>query len=92
MHFLDIFFLNVCSCDRRKFIEYLHEILSRFSLLFCFVSLKKMRMIVGGKLPADSEFPDFQDFDVVHHYLQSNGPKCQARLRKRGQKSNYTNF
>lgn len=27
---------------------------------------------------------------MVHHYLQSNGPKCQARLRKRGQKGNWS--
>ncbi|XP_055316408.1 TRPL translocation defect protein 14 isoform X2 [Sitodiplosis mosellana] len=52
---------------------------------------RKLKFLVGGKLPADSEFPaDFQDFDVVHHYLQSNGPKCQARLRKRGQKGNWS--
>lgn len=41
-------------------------------------------------LPDDSEFPAFQDFDVVHHYLQSAGPKVQARLRKRGQKGHWT--
>lgn len=45
---------------------------------------------VNGKLPPKSDFPDFADFDVVHHYLQSNGPKCQARLRKRGQKGNWS--
>lgn len=50
----------------------------------------RISILVGGKLPSDSEFPDFQDFDVVHHYLQSNGPKCQARLRKRGQKGNWS--
>lgn len=54
-------------------------------VLFIFSSF-----IVGGQLPGDNVFPDFQDFDVVHHYLQSNGPKVQARLRKRGQKGNWT--
>ena len=43
-----------------------------------------------GSLPNDSEFPPFQDFDVVHHYLQSSGPNIQARLRKRGQKNHWS--
>lgn len=46
----------------------------------------KVKFLVTAPLPADSEFPPFQDFDVVHNYLQSNNPKMQARLRKRGQK------
>lgn len=46
--------------------------------------------VVEGPLPPDSEFPSFQDFEVVHHYLQSAGPKAQARLRKRGQKNHFT--
>lgn len=41
-------------------------------------------------LPDAAEFPDFADFEVVHHYLQSVGPKLQARLRKRGQKGHWT--
>lgn len=45
---------------------------------------------VVATLPPDSEFPPFQDFDVVHHYLQSAGPKVQARLRKRGQKNHWS--
>jgi len=39
----------------------------------------------SGPLPDDSVFPPFQDFEVVHNYLQSNSPN-QVRLRKRGQK------
>lgn len=41
-------------------------------------------------MPDDSEFPDFADFEVVHHYLQSAGPKLQPRLRKRGQNGHWT--
>uniref|UniRef100_T1GG27 Uncharacterized protein n=1 Tax=Megaselia scalaris TaxID=36166 RepID=T1GG27_MEGSC len=41
-------------------------------------------------LPKDSEFPPFQDFDVVHHYLTSSGPRVQARLRKRGQNNHWS--
>lgn len=47
-------------------------------------------LCVVAMLPPDSEFPPFQDFDVVHHYLQSAGPKVQARLRKRGQKNHWS--
>ncbi|XP_034654969.1 TRPL translocation defect protein 14 isoform X3 [Drosophila subobscura] len=50
---------------------------------------RKLKYLVA-MLPPDSEFPPFQDFDVVHHYLQSGGPKVQARLRKRGQKSHWS--
>ncbi|XP_054740757.1 TRPL translocation defect protein 14 isoform X4 [Anastrepha obliqua] len=50
---------------------------------------RKFKFLVAS-LPPDSEFPPFQDFDVVHHYLQSSGPKVQARLRKRGQKNHWS--
>ncbi|XP_017837348.1 TRPL translocation defect protein 14 isoform X3 [Drosophila busckii] len=50
---------------------------------------RKLKYLVA-LLPADGEFPPFQDFDVVHHYLQSAGPRVQARLRKRGQKNHWS--
>ena len=53
-------------------------------------SSRKVKFLVKCPLPADSEFPPFQDFDVVHNYLQSNNPKMQARLRKRGQKGSFS--
>ncbi|XP_033353439.1 TRPL translocation defect protein 14 isoform X5 [Bombus vosnesenskii] len=53
-------------------------------------SSRKVKFLVKGPLPADSGFPPFQDFDVVHNYLQSNNPKMQARLRKRGQKGHWS--
>lgn len=46
---------------------------------------RKHKFLVEGPLPIDSQFPTFQDFDVIHNYLQSNSPN-QVRLRKRGQK------
>uniref|UniRef100_A0A1Y1LFA8 NadR/Ttd14 AAA domain-containing protein n=1 Tax=Photinus pyralis TaxID=7054 RepID=A0A1Y1LFA8_PHOPY len=45
---------------------------------------RKLKFLVGGPLPEDSIFPSFQDFEVVHNYLQSEPPN-QVRLRKRGQ-------
>ncbi|XP_015599083.1 TRPL translocation defect protein 14 isoform X2 [Cephus cinctus] len=53
-------------------------------------SSRKVKFLVKGPLPPDSEFPPFQDFDVVHNYLQSKTPKMQARLRKRGQKGHWS--
>ncbi|XP_066253005.1 TRPL translocation defect protein 14 isoform X2 [Euwallacea similis] len=50
---------------------------------------KKHKFLVSGPLPEDSVFPPFQDFEVVHNYLQSNSPN-QVRLRKRGQKGYYS--
>lgn len=51
---------------------------------------RKLKFLVRGPLPSDSDFPPFQDFDVVHNYLQSNNPQTQARLRKRGQKGHWS--
>ncbi|XP_001951525.1 TRPL translocation defect protein 14 [Acyrthosiphon pisum] len=52
---------------------------------------KKRKWLVKY-LPNDQLFPPFQDFDVVHNYLQTYTKNMQARLRKRGQKGhwNYT--
>ncbi|KAG5881998.1 hypothetical protein JTB14_028599 [Gonioctena quinquepunctata] len=50
---------------------------------------RKHKFLVEGPLPADSVFPPFQDFEVIHNYLQSNSPN-QVRLRKRGQKGHYS--
>lgn len=50
---------------------------------------KKVKFLVS-ELPPNSAFPAFQDFDVVHHYLQSAGPRVQARLRKRGQNGHFS--
>lgn len=52
---------------------------------------KKHKFLVRGPLPDDSVFPRFQDFEVVHNYLQSNSPN-QVRLRKRGQKGEKRKF
>ncbi|GBP65127.1 TRPL translocation defect protein 14 [Eumeta japonica] len=54
------------------------------------VNSKKRKFLVRAPLPPDSEFPPFQDFDVVHNYLQSNVKKAQVRLRKRGQKGHWS--
>ncbi|XP_017767078.1 PREDICTED: TRPL translocation defect protein 14 isoform X2 [Eufriesea mexicana] len=53
-------------------------------------SSTKVKFLIKGPLPMDSKFPPFQDFDVVHNYLQSSNPKMQARLRKRGQKGHWS--
>lgn len=50
---------------------------------------KKVKFLVS-ELPPNTAFPAFQDFDVVHHYLQSAGPRVQARLRKRGQNGHFS--
>lgn len=50
---------------------------------------RKTKFLLDSILPDDSEFPPFQDFEVVHDYLASQ-PMTQARLRKRGQNGHYT--
>lgn len=54
------------------------------------VNSKKRKFLVKTPLVADTEFPPFQDFDVVHNYLQSDLRKAQVRLRKRGQKGHWS--
>ncbi|XP_053625751.1 TRPL translocation defect protein 14 isoform X2 [Plodia interpunctella] len=54
------------------------------------VNSKKRKFLVKMPLPPDSAFPPFQDFDVVHNYLQSDVRKAQVRLRKRGQKGHWS--
>ncbi|XP_028175840.1 TRPL translocation defect protein 14 isoform X3 [Ostrinia nubilalis] len=54
------------------------------------VNSKKRKFLVKSPLVADTEFPPFQDFDVVHNYLQSDVRKAQVRLRKRGQKGHWS--
>lgn len=49
------------------------------------INSKKRKWLVKY-LPNDQLFPPFQDFDVVHNYLQSYTKNMQTRLRKRGQK------
>ncbi|CAH0554973.1 unnamed protein product [Brassicogethes aeneus] len=50
---------------------------------------RKHKYLIKGPLPDEAVFPPFQDFEVVHNYLQSNSPN-QVRLRKRGQKGYYS--
>ena len=52
---------------------------------------RKLKFLVRS-LPSDDKFPPFEDFDVIHDYLQTNSRKTQARLRKRGQKGCQVNF
>lgn len=49
---------------------------------------RKLKYLVECEL-VDIEFPSYQDFNVVHHYLQSSGFRCQTRLRKRGQNGHW---
>nr|CAD7412046.1 unnamed protein product [Timema cristinae] len=51
---------------------------------------RKLKFLVNGPLPSDAAFPPYQDFDVVHNYLQTNTPKMQTRLRKRGQNGHWS--
>lgn len=52
---------------------------------------KKVKFVVNGPLPDIEKFPEFRDFDVCHHYLQTvSGRKVQIRLRKRGCNGKYT--
>ena len=70
-------------------LKFLGKSIFRFLHVFLVILTFKCLKLVAS-LPPDSEFPPFQDFEVEHHYLQSSGPKVQARLRKRGQNNHYS--
>ncbi|XP_052861774.1 TRPL translocation defect protein 14 isoform X4 [Anopheles cruzii] len=54
------------------------------------ITSRKVKFLVSGPMPPDSSFPAYQDFEVVHNYLQCAGPRVQARLRKRGQNDRWS--
>ncbi|ODN05751.1 hypothetical protein Ocin01_00933 [Orchesella cincta] len=52
---------------------------------------RKVKFLVQGPLPAESEFPvDFRDFQVIHNYLRSHDKNVQTRLRKRGYRNHWS--
>ncbi|XP_043221714.1 TRPL translocation defect protein 14-like isoform X2 [Amphibalanus amphitrite] len=51
---------------------------------------KKFKFLIRGPLPDPSAFPRFQDFEVVHHYLNTGSRRMQTRLRKRGQNGTWS--
>ena len=53
------------------------------------VNAKKIKFAINGPLPKDSAFPNFRDFEVTHHYLQTASRTMQSRLRKRGRYNKY---
>lgn len=50
---------------------------------------RKLKFLVDGPLNDDIFPPCYQDFNVVHHYLQTSGQRIQTRLRKRGQNGHW---
>lgn len=50
---------------------------------------KKVKFALSG-LPKDSAFPNFRDFEVTHHYLQTASRTMQSRLRKRGRMGKFS--
>jgi len=53
------------------------------------VESRKRKFLVAT-LPPDFDFPEFQDFDVIHDYLSTPLSEDQARLRARGQGGDFT--
>jgi len=52
---------------------------------------RKVKFCIRGPLPSDDNFPsNFNDFEVVHHYLQTSCKGIQSRLRRRGRDGRYT--
>jgi len=50
---------------------------------------KKVKFALSG-LPKDAAFPNFRDFEVTHHYLQTASRTMQSRLRKRGRMGKFS--
>lgn len=55
------------------------------------VGARKFKFLIESPLPSDDQFPQHQDFDVVHHYMTPiGGNHTQTRLRKRGQHGSWS--
>lgn len=54
------------------------------------VNAKKVKFAINGPLPKDAAFPNFRDFEVAHHYLQTASRTMQSRLRKRGRMGKFS--
>ena len=50
----------------------------------------RKRKFLVATLPPDADFPEYQDFNVIHDYLSSALSEDQARLRARGQGGVFT--
>lgn len=53
-------------------------------------SSKKVKFVVHSPLPDIALFPNFRDFEVIHHFLGTASVKIQSRLRKRGRKGKWS--
>lgn len=51
---------------------------------------KKVKFAINGPLPKESAFPNYRDFEVAHHYLQTSSRTMQSRLRKRGRMGKFS--
>ncbi|RNA27737.1 TRPL translocation defect 14 isoform X3 [Brachionus plicatilis] len=78
--------IDNCTDFEIKIARVLQAVCDRIGLQFkgFDVGNRKRKFLVKA-VPDATEFPPFQDFNVVHNYLASNSPKVQARIRKRGQ-------
>jgi len=54
------------------------------------VNARKVKFVINGPVPDASVFPNFRDFEVHHHYLQTATRMMQSRLRKRGRKGKWS--
>jgi predicted ATPase len=54
------------------------------------VNSRKVKFVINGPVPDESVFPNFRDFEVHHHYLQTATRMMQSRLRKRGRKGKWS--
>ncbi|CAF1157413.1 unnamed protein product, partial [Brachionus calyciflorus] len=78
--------IDNCTDFEIKIARVLQAVCDRVGLHFKGFDIgNRKRKFLVKSLPDITEFPPFQDFNVVHNYLVSNSPKAQARIRKRGQ-------
>lgn len=80
--------IDNCTDFEIKIARVLQAVCDRIGLQFKGFDVgNRKRKFLVKVVPDVTEFPPFQDFNVVHNYLASNSPKVQARIRKRGQSS-----
>ena len=82
--------IDNCTEFEEKIARVLQAVCERVSLQIkgFDVGNRKRKFLVKA-VPEVSLFPKYQDFNVVHNYLATGIPHIQARIRKRGQDSEF---
>lgn len=90
-------YVDIIDNDNQNFESKIHRLISCVAAKMGIdigdrlsANAKKVKFAINGPLPKDSAFPNYRDFEVAHHYLQTASRTMQSRLRKRGRMGKFS--